>query len=75
MLKTAYVVASFSLLAGCASTVFDPRACPRERVYTRAEQTAIADAMPRTPPVIVGALIDYTKLRDQSRACRGERVP
>lgn len=63
------------LLSACATaSVFDPRACPQERKYTKAEQDQFLKDMPKTPASIQGALVDYGKLRDKSRACRGEKV-
>lgn len=59
------------LLTNCAETVFDPRACPKERVYTAAEQSALAVELPKAGPAIKGAMVDYGKLRDKTRACRG----
>jgi hypothetical protein len=60
------------LLAGCATT-FDPRACPREKIYSKAEQKAFLDGVGKSPLVIQNMLVDYGKLRDQARACRGGR--
>lgn len=60
------------LLSGC-STVFDPRGCPEEKKYSKAEQKAFLDAIDKAPPIIQGMLVDYGKLRDHSRACRGSR--
>ncbi len=61
-----------TLLGGCATTVFDPRACPNERRYTKAEQDQFLADLPKTPASIQGAMVDYGKLRDKARACRGE---
>lgn len=60
------------LIGGCASqtSVFDARACPRERVYSKAEQAKIADALEKSPTIIQGVVTDYGKLRDKARACR-----
>lgn len=60
-------------LSACATT-FDPRACPREREYTRAEQKIIAAEFKKAPVIIQGVAVDYGKLRDMARACRGEAV-
>lgn len=60
------------LTGGCVTATFDERACPRERTYTRAEQTKIADELVKAGPAIKGAFVDYGKLRDKTRACRGE---
>lgn len=60
-------------VSSCASSVFDARACPNERVYTGAEQRAMLAALPKTPPIVKQAMVDYGKLRDKARACRGER--
>jgi hypothetical protein len=58
-------------VASCQTAVFDPRACPVEASYTRAEQKAAADALPRADPIIQRMVVDYGKLRDKARACRG----
>jgi len=55
-------------------TVFDPRACPVERTYTQAEQEALAKEYRTTGPAIKAALVDYGKLRDKARACRGLKI-
>lgn len=60
------------LASGCATAIFDKRACPDERKYTRAEQDQFLRDMPKTPLSIQGAMVDYEKLRDKARACRGE---
>lgn len=60
-------------IAGCG-TVVDPRLCPVERKYTRAEQDQFLADFDKTPESIQGVLVDYGKLRDAVRACRGERV-
>lgn len=67
------VLMTLSLLtSGCATTaVFDARACPVEKKYTKAQQTKIANEMKAAGPAIQGAIIDYGKLRDKARACRG----
>jgi hypothetical protein len=62
------------LTSGCATAVFDKRACPKEKEYTREQQTRIADALVRADPVLKSAMVDYGKLRDKARACRGARV-
>lgn len=59
------------LLTSCATAVFDPRACPQEKKYTKAEQQKFLDELPTTPPAIKQAMVDYGKLRDKARACRG----
>lgn len=61
-------------LSSCAHSVFDERACPNERRYTKAEQQQFLDDMPSAPPSIQSAMVDYGKLRDKARACRGEKV-
>jgi hypothetical protein len=60
--------------SGCATAVFDPRACPVERSYTRAEQTQLANELAKSGPAVKSAMVDYGKLRDKARACRGEAV-
>lgn len=68
---------TFSLMAvTCGDFAnFDPRACPRERAYSKQQQAQIADDLKKSPQSVRGAFVDYGKLRDQARACRGERVP
>lgn len=64
------------LLGGCQTTaVFDLRACPRERSYTAEEQAQMARDLDKSPPSIQRAFVDYGKLRDKARACRGEEPP
>lgn len=60
------------LLTACATTIFDKRACPDERKYTKAEQDQFLKDLAKTPMSIQGAMVDYEKLRDKARACRGE---
>lgn len=61
-------------LAGCATdTVFDPRACPVEKQYTADEQKQMAADLPQAPPSIQTAIVDYGKLRQKTRACRGAK--
>lgn len=60
-------------LGGCPEgTVFDERGCPRERVYTKAEQVRIANELKKAGPALKGVVVDYGKLRDKVRACRGQ---
>ena len=61
------------LLSGCATGVFDPRACPQERKYTQVELNRLADEVDRAGPATKSAMVDYGKLRDKARACRGQR--
>ncbi len=59
--------------SSCADrSVFDPRACPDVKPYTKAEQQQFLKDLPKTPPSIQGVVTDYGKLRDKARACRGE---
>jgi hypothetical protein len=71
-MRVLFVVPVLLLLTGCASevAVFDARACPREKVYSKAHQLKMADALPKSPPIIQDAIVDYGKLRDAVRACR-----
>jgi len=64
-------VIALLLLSGCVT--FDERACPREREYSRAELQELAKQYELSPPAIKQAMIDYQKLRDKARACRGVR--
>lgn len=61
-------------LAGCETPVFDARACPREKEYSAQHQKQLLADMRKSPPSIRDAMVDYGRLRDQARACRGERV-
>lgn len=67
------VIALTTLLGGCVTAVFDPRACPPVREYSKAELQKLAAAYEKSPPEIKRAVGDYLKLRDKARACRGER--
>lgn len=69
--KIAGVVLLGTMLSGCFVS-FDPRGCPTERKYTKAEQAAFLRDFPRTPPVVQGFIADYGILRDKVRACRGD---
>ena len=62
------------LISGCVTAVFDPRACPVERPYTRAQQVTLADELKKAGPAVKSAFVDYGKLRDKARACRGVKV-
>lgn len=73
-MKTMIILSLALALGGCATTTaFDPRGCPQERQYTKAEQDAFLAAMPETPAVIKNALADYRDLRREARACRDAR--
>ena len=59
-------------LSSCATTgVFDARACPREKLYSKEEQERFLNDLPKAPKSIQGLVVDYGKLRDKARACRG----
>jgi hypothetical protein len=58
------------LISGCETAVFDARACPKEKPYSRAFQNQLADELPKAGPAIREAMVDYGKLRDKARACR-----
>lgn len=69
--------------AGCATANSSsaPPACPREVEYSRQQQEAAADEMDEIRKMlgrdgmVVGQFMpDYGRLRDQTRACRGERT-
>lgn len=72
------MLAALALLAmstsGCATAVSS--ACPREVDYSRQQQEQAADELSRMEPGIVRDRLipDYSRLRDQSRACRGVKV-
>lgn len=57
-------------LAGCQTAHFDRRACPREVVYTVAEQKVFREKLRETPEEIRRLVRDYLDLRDKVRACR-----
>lgn len=59
------------LLASCQTAVFDARACPTERAYSKAEQQKLAAELRSAGPALRSAMVDYGKLRDKARACRG----
>jgi hypothetical protein len=48
--------------------------CPPIPAYDRAFQTRLGDEIQRLPAgaAIERAMLDYARLRDQSRACRNE---
>lgn len=60
-----------TLLSGCAGVIFDPRACPREQEYTKQQQEQAARELPKAGPMVQRFIVDYGKLRDKARACRG----
>jgi hypothetical protein len=66
------VLSSIVPLSACSTTVFDPRGCPREKEYTKAEQARLAAELPKAGPALQAAMVDYGRLRDKARACRGE---
>lgn len=58
-------------LAGCPEhAVFDARACPMIKQYSRAELNKMADELEKAGPALRSMSVDYLKLRDQVRACR-----
>ena len=61
------------LLAGCETAVFDARACPMLKTYTRAQLNKMADELDKAGPALQAMSVDYLKLRDQVRACRGKK--
>lgn len=73
-----------SMVTACGDTVSNVSsdakmvACPQETVYTKEQQLAAMEELADLPPhgLIRGLFMpDYGRLRDQSRACRGEKVP
>lgn len=58
------------LISGCETAVFDARACPTEKTYTKQQQIKIAEELKKAGPALQGAIVDYGKLRDKARACR-----
>lgn len=59
------------LTSGCETAVFDARACPREKPYSREFQNRLATELRTAGSVLKEAMMDYGKLRDKVRACRG----
>lgn len=59
-------------ISSCAGTRFDPRGCPTEKKYTKAEQEQFLRDLPKSPKSVQDAFVDYGRLRDKARACRGE---
>lgn len=45
--------------------------CPSVKIYSAADQAALAGALAALPPTspLVGAMVDYKNLRDRLRAC------
>jgi hypothetical protein len=62
-----------TLLTACATTDFDPRACPREKTYSAAEQKQLAEATEKAATIVQRAMVDYGKLRQKARVCRGAK--
>lgn len=62
------------LLGGCATAVFDERACPTIEMYTPAQLRAAAAEYEKAGGTIKLFVRDYGKLRDKVRSCRGERL-
>lgn len=60
--------------SGCATAVSS--ACPHEVAYSRQQQEQAADELDRMPAGIVRDrfMPDYARLRDQARACRGQKA-
>lgn len=58
------------LLSGCETAVFDARACPMIKQYSKAELNKMADEIEKAGPALKSMSVDYLKLRDQVRACR-----
>jgi hypothetical protein len=74
-LRLVLPIATLSLL-GCARTSSDPsRACPPIVSYDDAFQNHVADELMQLPAdAAMDTLVaDYMSLRDQLRACRGEK--
>ncbi len=66
------VIATLSLTA-CATAPSRPYVvCPPVAAYDRAFQARLADEIQRLPPgaALERTMLDYTRLRDQARACR-----
>ena len=72
MASRAVVIVALALgLAGCnTAAVFDARACPMIKQYSRAQLNKMADELEKAGPALRSMSVDYLKLRDQVRACR-----
>ena len=78
MLKLLGLALATTLISGCMTAPSEPPrvVCPREVEYSRELQAAAADELAALPKdgVIRGRFMpDYGRLRDQARACRGEK--
>lgn len=68
-----------TLISGCAVTTSEPPprvVCPREVEYSAEVQDQAADelaALPKDGVIRARFMPDYGRLRDQARACRGEK--
>lgn len=62
---------SMLLLGGCATAGSSGPACPREVEYSREFQARLADETIAAGATVQAAMVDYGKLRAQTRACRG----
>ncbi len=71
------LVLATTLTSACAPAASERPACPREVEYGKpflAKLAAETEALP-AGSALGTAMADYGRLRDQSRACRGERIP
>lgn len=62
------------LASGCQTAVFDARACPMIKQYTKVELNKMGDELEKAGPALQAMSVDYLKLRDRVRACRGIKV-
>lgn len=60
------------LLAGCATTV-QGVGCPRLSHWSVEDQKALAAEYANASPLVKRAIDDLKYMRDQTRACRGEK--
>jgi hypothetical protein len=72
-MRALLITASVLLLAGCAAmpAAAPVAQCPPVKVYSQAEQDALATAVAALPPEnpLIGAMLDYGRLRAAARAC------
>jgi hypothetical protein len=59
------------LLAGCTTAQPSAPECPPVKIYSQTEQNALAVAVAGLPPdnPLIGAMLDYGRLRAAASAC------
>lgn len=73
VLRNLFFILPILCLTACNTTVFDDRACPMAKKYSKAELNRMADELEKAGPALKAMSVDYMKLRDQVRACSGKR--